>query len=199
MPKQSARAQWAARLKDGTIGKGKGATAPRTAIRTPFRGTILGIDPSLRGTGLAILRFEPRGKTLLIASETVSVPAKISLTVCLGRIALSIERIIAEHNPDVVAIEETIYVQNFQTAQKLGAARGAAIGQAAMKLIPVYEYSPLRIKQSVAGYGRASKEQIAGQIAGLLGLSERLGFDESDAAAVAFCHALTLGRGVPME
>jgi len=199
MPKQSARAQWAARLKDGTIGKGKGATAPRTAMRIPFKGTILGIDPSLRGTGLAILKFNPPTKALYVASETISVPPKISLTVCLGRIASAVERLIDQHNPDVVAIEETIYVQNFQTAQKLGAARGAAIGQAAMKLIPVYEYSPLRIKQSVVGYGRASKEQIAGQMAGLLGLSEWLSFDESDAAAVAFCHALTLGRGLPAE
>jgi crossover junction endodeoxyribonuclease RuvC len=196
MARQSARAQWAARIKDGTVGKKKAAPLPVSATREPFKGTILGIDPSLRGTGLAVLVFAPPTRPRYLASETVTVPAKLDLPVCLGRIAAAVERMIKAYQPDVVAIEETIYVQNLRTAQKLGAARGAAIGQAALKMVPVYEYPPLRIKQSVAGYGRASKEQVAGQMAGLLGLREWLPFDESDAAAVAYCHALTLGRSL---
>ena len=194
MARQTARALWAAKIKNGTIGKKKTAPQPTSATREPFKGTILGIDPSLRGTGLAVLVFDPPARPRYLASETVAVPAKLGLPVCLGRIATAVERLIKEFEPDVVAIEETIYVQNLRTAQKLGAARGAAIGQAALKMVPVFEYPPLRIKQFVAGYGRASKEQVAGQMAGLLGLREWLPFDESDAAAVAFCHALTLGR-----
>jgi crossover junction endodeoxyribonuclease RuvC len=98
--------------------------------------------------------------------------------------------------PDVVAIEETIYVQNLRTAQKLGAARGAAIGAASGRGFVVVEYPPLRVKQSVAGFGRASKEQVAGQMRGLLRMEQELSFDEADAAAVAYCHAITLGRRI---
>lgn len=196
MPKQSARALWAARIKDGRLGGSKTAGAPQPSVRTPFSGTVLGIDPSLRGTGLAVIAFEPPHKGRYIASETVSPPRNADLPDCLGAIAAAVQRLIEDHAPDVVAIEETIYVQNFRTAQKLGAARGAAIGQAAIGGIPVREYPPLRIKQAVVGYGRASKEQIARQVAGLFSLKACLPFDESDAAAVAYCHAMTLGRGI---
>ena len=90
-----------------------------------------------------------------------------------------------------VALEQTIYVQNFQTAQILGAARGAAIAAAALRGLPVFEYPPLRVKQAVAGSGRASKEQMARTVRSLLGHARTLAFDEADAAGVAICHAFS--------
>jgi crossover junction endodeoxyribonuclease RuvC len=90
-----------------------------------------------------------------------------------------------------VALEQTIYVQNFQTAQILGAARGAAIAAASVLGKPIFEYPPLRVKQAVVGFGRADKSQVAGITRQLLRLSAALPLDESDAAAVAFCHAFT--------
>jgi len=90
-----------------------------------------------------------------------------------------------------VALEQTIYVQNFQTAQILGAARGAAIAAAALQGLPVFEYPPLRVKQAVAGSGRASKEQLARTVMAHLGHSRALAFDEADAAGVALCHAFS--------
>ncbi len=90
-----------------------------------------------------------------------------------------------------VALERTIYVQNFQTAQILGAARGAAIAAAALGGLPIFEYAPLRMKQAVAGSGRASKEQLARTVRSLLGHARPLAFDEADAAGVALCHAYT--------
>lgn len=186
---------WAARLKEGKLGKSTVSAAPTSATRTPFRGLVLGIDPSLRGTGLAVLNFLPPSKAEFVVSETVVPGREADLPSCLGAIARAVANLIDTHSPDVVAVEETIYVQNFRTAQKLGAARGAAIGESARRGIPVYEYPPLRIKQAVVGYGRASKEQVARQMSGLLGLGSSLPFDEADAAAVALCHALTLGRG----
>lgn len=191
MAKKSSRAQWADKIKNGTLGKSKDPMVPGFLQRGKFKGTILGIDPSLRGTGLAVVQFADRPEGELIHSETVSPSKKAELPECLGSIAQAVERLIELHKPDAVAIEETIYVQNFRTAQKLGAARGAAIGQAAMKGIPVQEYPPLRIKQAVVGFGRASKEQVAGQVKALLKLSENLPFDEADAAATALCHAWT--------
>lgn len=191
MPRKSSRAQWAEHIRSGKLGQAKSSAKPVPAVREAFKGTVLGIDPSLRGTGLAVLQLEPGRKASLVTSETVIPPKKAGLPECLGCIAEAVERLVREHEPDVVAIEETIYVQNFRTAQKLGAARGAAIGQAALRRIPVFEYPPLRIKQAVAGYGRASKEQISRQMSSLLGLSVDLPFDEADAAAVALCHAWT--------
>jgi crossover junction endodeoxyribonuclease RuvC len=82
-------------------------------------------------------------------------------------------------------------VQNFQTAQILGAARGAAIAAAAVVNLPVFEYPPLRVKQAVVGVGRASKEQVARTVMSLLGHGRALEYDQSDAAGVALCHAFT--------
>jgi crossover junction endodeoxyribonuclease RuvC len=90
-----------------------------------------------------------------------------------------------------VALEQTIFVQNFQTAQILGAARGAAIAAAALRQRPVFEYPPLRVKQAVVGAGRASKEQMARTVMALLGHGRTLALDEADAAGVALCHAFT--------
>lgn len=192
MAKQTARAQWAAHLR-----KGGGAVAPAAAVpgvKRAFVGTVLGIDPSLRATGLAVVGFEAGGRARWLASETVRPGKAADLPGCCGAIAEAVARLLAQWEPVAVAVEETIYVQNFRTAQKLGAARGAAIGQVARAGVPVFEYSPLRIKQSVAGYGRASKEQVARQMAGLLGEAEALPYDEADAAAAAYCHAITNGR-----
>jgi crossover junction endodeoxyribonuclease RuvC len=185
---------WASHLKAGGKARGAPAPLPTGLAKEAFQGRILGIDPSLRGTGLAILDFSPPQSGRWLAGETVRPPSGASLPECLGVIARAVERCIGDWSPDVVAIEETIYVQNFRTAQKLGAARGAAIGCAALRGIPVFEYPPLRIKQAVVGYGRASKEQVARQMSVLLGLERQLAFDEADAAATAFCHAMTLGR-----
>ena len=90
-----------------------------------------------------------------------------------------------------VAMEQTIFVQNFQTAQILGAARGAAMAAAALRDRPVFEYAPLRVKQAVVGAGRASKEQMARTVMALLGHGRTLAPDEADAAGVALCHAFT--------
>jgi len=90
-----------------------------------------------------------------------------------------------------VALEQTIFVQNVQTAQILGAARGAAIAAAAFRELPVFEYAPLRVKQAVVGAGRASKEQMARTVMAMLGHGRTLAPDEADAVGVALCHALT--------
>lgn len=193
MPRRSARSLWASHLK-AAAGASRKPAAAGSPPDAPLAGIILGIDPSLRGTGLAVLSVETVATVRLLASETVRTPAEAGLPECLGVIARAVEGMIERFALEAVAVEETIYVQNFRTAQKLGAARGAAIGMAAWRGLPVFEYSPLRIKQAVAGYGRASKEQVAGQMAGLLRLKAALPFDESDAAAAAYCHAVNQRR-----
>ena len=73
----------------------------------------------------------------------------------------------------------------------MGAARGAALSAAAIRQVPIFEYAPLRVKQAVVGFGRASKEQMAQTLAQMLALPNVLSFDESDALGLALCHALT--------
>jgi crossover junction endodeoxyribonuclease RuvC len=92
---------------------------------------------------------------------------------------------------DQAAIEETIYVQNFRTAQAMGASRGAALSVLARHKIKVDEYAPKRIKLAVTGHGSASKEQVGKMIRSILKLNRDLPLDESDAAAIALCHAFT--------
>ena len=153
---------------------------------------ILGIDPSLRGSGLAVLHCEPGDQFRLMCSKTVKLHAKLPMSDCLGEIFREVSTVLGRFSVEHVAVEETIYVQNFQTAQILGAARGAAIAAVAVAGIPVYEYPPLRVKQAVVGFGRASKEQVARTVRVLLGHDELLKPDEADAVAVALCHAFTV-------
>ena len=193
MARKSSRKLWADKLAGKAVPH---ATPVPTggSGKTLFRGLVLGIDPSLRGTGLAVLRFDGNKRPILVHSETVKLRRSLSMPECLGEISRAVASMLERFGIQEVALEETIYVQNFRTAQTLGAARGAAIAAAAIRDIPVCEYPPLRVKQAVVGFGRASKEQVARQVQSLLGAEEVMSSDEADAAAVAFCHAFTSTR-----
>lgn len=187
---KSTRKLWAAHI---ACGGRQAVKRAQTEVRlgAPFRGRVLGIDPSLRGSGFAVLDYSADGTARILEAATLKIPPKISMAECLGAIGNQVDDFLNQHSIDHVAVEQTIYVQNFQTAQILGAARGAAIGTAAMRGLPVFEYAPLRVKQAVVGMGRASKEQVARTIQNITGTNFELRFDESDAAAVALCHAFT--------
>jgi crossover junction endodeoxyribonuclease RuvC len=196
MARKSSRALWTAHLKGGA----RVAPSTKPSSRTKkavaknsqrgVRGIILGIDPSLRGTGLAVIdsRTEPYQ---LLASTTVKLTPKYSAIECLGKIAEAVEGMTEKFKIDQAAIEETIYVQNFRTAQAMGASRGAALSILARLNIEVKEYAPKRIKLAVTGHGSASKEQVGKMIKSILNLRSELPLDESDAAAIALCHAFT--------
>jgi len=186
---QSSRKLWAKHLAgQSTASK---SVDPRLLLKkTPYDGRILGVDPSLRGTGLAVLECAGSSYKLL-HSETIRLKPKVSPIECLGLIHQAVANLIDLWKPRHLSCEETIYVQNFKTAQIMGAARGAALSAAAIREIPVFEYAPLRVKQAVVGFGRASKVQMAQTLAQMLGLPEPLPFDESDGLGLALCHALT--------
>jgi crossover junction endodeoxyribonuclease RuvC len=183
------RQMWKAKLEGRTVP----ASGPAMVSlqRPPFAGRVLGIDPSLRGTGLALVEFAPGRQPVLLRCQTVRVPAKQPMAVALAEIHRAVTAFVAGTEVRHVALEQTIYVQNFQTAQILGAARGAAIAAAALRDKPIFEYPPLRVKQAVVGVGRASKEQMQRTIMALLGHGAPLASDEADAAGVAVCHAFT--------
>jgi len=172
---------------------GKKATAVGAVMppRAVFAGRVLGIDPSLRGTGLSLVEIASGRQPVVLLSRTVKVPAKHDMAYCLGEIFKSVAAVLRDHAVDHVALEKTIFVQNVATAQILGAARGAAIAAAALAEKPVFEYPPLRVKQAVVGVGNASKEQMARTVMALVGHGRPLGYDEADATGVALCHAFT--------
>ena len=160
-----------------------------TTIRG-IRGNILGIDPSLRGTGIAIID-NTNNKIKLVMSHRITCPPKLSFFECIQMIFSTLDGIVQQYHIDSAAIEQTIYVQNVKTSHILGAAKGAAIAAIANQQIPISEYAPLRIKQAVTGIGRASKEQVKRTICSILQCSHDVSFDESDAMSVACCHAWT--------
>jgi crossover junction endodeoxyribonuclease RuvC len=192
----NSRQMWTAKLTGRPVPsatrRAGGAPLAELRLKTAFAGIVLGIDPSLRGTGLALIEFHPGRAPVMRHFATVRVPAGRPMAFALGEIHRAVAGFLAG-TPGIrhVALEQTIFVQNFQTAQILGAARGAAISAAALQDIPVFEYPPLRVKQAVTGTGRASKEQLARTVRSLLGDTRKLAIDESDAAGVAICHAFT--------
>ena len=189
MARMNVRQMWKAKLEGHAVP----ASGPvvLSLQRVPFNGVVLGIDPSLRGTGLALVEFAPGRQPLLLRCQTVRVAARQPMAVALAEIHRAVTAFLAGAEVRHVALEQTIYVQNFQTAQILGAARGAAMAAVALHARPVYEYAPLRVKQAVVGAGRASKEQMARTVMALLGHGRQLAPDEADAAGVALCHAFT--------
>ena len=158
--------------------------------KSHFEGFILGIDPSLRGSGFAVLEAYPQG-IRLHTSLTLKLGSKYNFTACLGEIFKTTQQFIQTYPIRVVSTEQTVYVQNSRVAHILGSTRGACLAAAAIAQIETYEYAPLRIKKSITGLGRASKEQVTQQIYKILQLTQPLPSDESDAAAAALCHYYT--------
>ncbi len=197
MASLSVRKMWAEKLAGHLVPGAVPLIATRSAPplppaqRRPFAGLVLGIDPSLRGTGLALIEFTPGKNALLLHCQTVRIAPKHPMSHALAEIHRAVTAFMGHGAIRHVALEQTIFVQNFQTAQILGAARGAAIAAAALHDKPIFEYPPLRVKQAVVGAGRASKEQMARTVMSLLGHGRPLAFDEADAAGVALCHAFT--------
>lgn len=195
---RSARSLWTAKLLGGALpaagksskAKTRAASEATKPVTRGIRAIILGIDPSLRGTGLAVIdtRSEP---PRLLASRTVKLGPKLAAYECLGRIADAVEELAKAHGVKEASIEETIFVQNFRTAQAMGASRGAALSVLARLGVRVSEYAPKRIKMAVTGHGSSKKEQVGRMIKSVLGLTDELPLDESDAAAAALCHAYT--------
>jgi crossover junction endodeoxyribonuclease RuvC len=148
---------------------------------------VLGVDTSLRSSGYGVLLKEGT-RMRALAYGTIKNPAKASLSECLKNIHATITKLIAEFNPDVMAIESVIYGKNAGTMLLLGEARGAVITAAAHAQLPIYEYEPRRMKKAVSGNGLAEKEQIQRMVKTLLSLDELPQNDAADALGLAICH-----------
>jgi crossover junction endodeoxyribonuclease RuvC len=155
---------------------------------------ILGIDTSLRSSGVAVI--EVSGQTMrALAYGRIHNKATLSHSGCLAAIHQEIDKLITEFSPDEAAIEGAFFAKNAKTAMILGQARGVVLAACALRTLPVYEYSPRSIKQATVGAGAATKDQVGKMVTRLLGLAEPPQEDAADALAAAICHAHQ--RGLP--
>ena len=146
---------------------------------------ILGIDPGVAIVGYGIL--EDNNKTLqLITSGCILTSPKNKHPERLAAIAQGLKKIIKKYKPDILAVEELFFCKNVKTALKVGEARGVILTTAMENNLPIYEYTPLQVKQAITGYGRADKNQIQQMVKVILNLSETIKpNDAADALAVA--------------
>lgn len=152
---------------------------------------ILGIDPGIATVGFGVVDYK-NNKFKTIDYGAVLSPANTDMTQRLKMIYDDMSYIIERYNPDQVAIELLFFNTNVKTAINVGQARGVLILTAANKNIPVYEYTPLQVKQAVVGYGRAEKAQVQYMTKAILSLKEVPKPDDAaDALALAVCHAHT--------
>lgn len=150
---------------------------------------VLGIDPGLAILGYGVINYEYNHFDVIdYGAVTTSQDMKTPLR--LKHIYEKVSEIIDKYNPDAFAIEELFFNKNAKTAIVIGEARGVAIAAAAVKNIEVYEYTPLQVKQSVVGFGRAEKLQVQLMTKALLHLRDIPKPDDvADALAVAICHS----------
>ena len=148
---------------------------------------VLGIDPGSHITGYGMVGSD-KGTLIHICDGSIVTGSKNPLTLKLNSIFDAIHKVINEFKPDAVAVEDIFYAKNARSAIMLGHARGVAILCAAQHGLPVFAYSPMKIKQAVVGYGNATKEQVQKMVKALLKMESVSKPDASDALAAAICH-----------
>jgi len=177
----------------GRLGGGAARAAtpvgePGIRVRVNANQVILGIDPSLRGTGYGVIRLG-KPHPLALAHGTLSCPATWLRSRCLARISQALRDVLREHRPTACVVEGLFYAQNLQTAMIMGEARGAALAVIAETGIEIYEIAPRKVKQAIVGYGAAQKLAVAKMVQRLLNLSQLPEADAADALALALAHA----------
>ena len=156
---------------------------------------ILGVDPSLRSTGYAIVEGN-RKKQNVLEFGLIKTRSSESLEDSLKHIAASIEKVVREHSPDSLAIENIFTARNSLVALQLGHVRGVIIQVCTSCGLQTYPYAATTIKETVAGYGRAPKEQVQHMVKRTLGLTETPPPDAADAIAAALTHFYCYHQGV---
>ncbi len=149
---------------------------------------VLGIDCGCERTGYGIVESDGR-LYRLVAAGAIRTPSRLPLAERLLKIGQELARLIEQYAPEAAAVEEVFMARNAKSALRLGHVRGVALAEAARAGIPVSAYSPLQVKSSVVGYGRAEKHQVQQMVKALLGLEQPpASQDAADALAIAICH-----------
>jgi crossover junction endodeoxyribonuclease RuvC len=159
----------------------------------PLNQVILGIDPSLRGTGYGIIRFLKRSPQA-VAYGTVVAPSSWERSRCLVKITQTLRDLLKQHQPTVCVVEGLFYAQNLQTALIMGEARGASLAAVAEAGLEIYEIAPRKVKQAVVGYGAAQKIAVAKMVQRMLNLPQVPEADAADALGLALAYAQEFNR-----
>ncbi|HWD94439.1 MAG TPA: crossover junction endodeoxyribonuclease RuvC [Verrucomicrobiae bacterium] len=169
------------------------AFSPSIRLNPASHQIILGVDPSLRGTGFGVIRLaKPCPETL--AHGTISCAQSWERSRCLVRIVQTLRDVIKQFQPTVCAVEGIFYAQNLQTAMIMGEARGAALSAIGEAGLEIYELAPRKVKQAIVGYGAAQKIAVAKMVQRMLQLAATPAPDAADALALALAHAHENGR-----
>lgn len=156
---------------------------------------VLSIDPGYGRCGVAVVD-KHSGKERLVASMCIETDADADFYTRLGHILKEVDRICEKHSPDVVAIEKLYFNTNKTTAMRVSEVRGAIAALAIERDLPIYEYTPLEIKNAVTGYGKSSKHQMIDMLHQLIEIEKDITHDdEYDAIAVGLTH-LASQRGI---
>jgi len=150
---------------------------------------ILGIDPGIATVGFGVIDVE-KGKNSYVACGIISTPPGLSLSMRLDMIYNDMNELIATFNPDAISVEELFFTKNITTGISVAHGRGVLLLSAYRSGVPVFEYTPMQVKQAVVGYGAAQKRQVMLMTQRLLGMKEVPKPDDAaDALAIAICHS----------
>lgn len=152
---------------------------------------ILGIDPGIAVTGYGIIQTLKHKNILHVAHGVIKTPVGVRVGQRLRRLRLELKKIIKEHHPECVAIEQHFFGKNSKTAMVVGQARGVVLMTMAESKIPLYEYQSLAVKKMLTNDGRAEKMKIQKTVKKILKMKKHpTPNDAADALAIAICHSL---------
>ena len=150
---------------------------------------ILGIDPGVATIGFGLIRAE-RGRNTLLQYGVITTPPGIPLSERLLQISRDMEQLLETFKPDEIAVEELFFTKNITTGIAVAHGRGVILLAAEKAGIPVFEYTPMQVKQGVVGYGKAEKKQVMLMTQRLLNMKDIPRPDDAaDALAIAICHS----------
>ena len=150
---------------------------------------ILGIDPGIAIVGFGLIESEP-GRTKMLQYGAITTEAGLPLAKRLYQIGCDLEELITQLKPDVISVEELFFSNNITTGIAVAHGRGVILYTAEKLGVPLYEYTPMQVKQAVVGYGLAEKKQVMDMVRRLLKLKAVPRPDDAaDALALAICHA----------
>ncbi|MFY9464664.1 MAG: crossover junction endodeoxyribonuclease RuvC [Sediminibacterium sp.] len=166
-------------------------------VQMKYDAVILGIDPGTQLMGYALLGIS-KGKPSVLAMDVLKLTKEKDIYARLEMIHTQISTLIKTYKPSSFAIEAPFFGKNVQSMLKLGRAQGVAIAAAMQARVPVTEYAPRKVKQSITGNGNADKDQVWKMLQTILKISEKPAhYDATDALSVALCHHYQLSAPVP--
>lgn len=150
---------------------------------------IMGIDPGMALIGYGVIEIE-NGKVFLKTSGSVRTKKEATVPERLAEILSDMEELFKIYSPDVVSVEDLFFFKNQKTIIPVAQARGVILAQAQKANLPIYEYTPMQVKQVLTGYGRATKKEVEDMVRLTITNKELPKLDDTvDAIAIAICHA----------